>query len=327
MFATTRQFLNRRFQNWIRRRQGPDGESVSLHRRRIYILPTRQGWLYGFATFVMLLGSMNYSNSMGFMLTFVLAGLGFVAMYACHANLVKLQVSAGSVQPVFAGETARFILHLSNSGRALRTAISLSAATSDISVMGDVAAYSHGSVSVPLKAGKRGWAKLDRLIVETTYPFGLFRAWSWVYMPLRVLVYPAPALQAPPLPLPSGGLDRGRSEQRGEEDFSGLRGYRPGDSPHHIAWKVSARADRLLTKQFSGGGTETRWLDFDSLPGADPEARLAVLCRWVLTAYSENLDYGLRLPGQVIAIGGGSPHRNRCLKALALFGAPPGEKS
>lgn len=327
MFASTRKFLSLRFQRWIRRRQGPDGDSVALHRRRIYILPTRQGWLYGLAAFVMLLGSMNYSNSMGFMLTFVLAGLGFVAMHACHANLAELRVSAGDAAPVFAGETARFVLHLSNPGRALRTAICLSAATSDVSVTGDVAAHSHGSVSVPLATRKRGWTRLDRLIVETTYPFGLFRAWSWIYMPLRVLVYPTPAVQAPPLPLPSGGLGRGRSAQRGEEDFSGLRGYRPGDSPRHIAWKVSAREDRLLTKQFSGGGTESRWLDFDSLPMSDPEARLSALCRWVLTAYAENLDYGLRLPGKLIAVGGGSLHRDQCLKALALFGEPSGEKA
>lgn len=324
MFAATRNFLNQRIQNWARRRQGPDGDSVRLDRRRIYILPTRQGWLYGFAVFVMLLGSMNYSNSMGFMLTFVLAGLGFVAMHACHANLADLQLSAGGVQPVFAGETAHFVLHLVNSGRAARTAVSLSAASSDISVLGDVAARSHGSVRVPLKTSQRGWTRLDRLVVETTYPFGLFRAWSWIYMPLRVLVYPAPANDAPPMPEASGGLGQGRSAARGEEDFSGLRGYRPGDSPRHIAWKVSARTQRLLTKQFAGSGQENRWFEFDTLAIRDTEARLAVLCRWILSAHAENLDYGLRLPGQVIAIGAGSEHRDRCLRALALFDAPPG---
>lgn len=325
MFTATRDFLNNRIQTWARRRQGPDGASVRLERRRIYILPTRQGWLYGFTTFIMLLGSMNYSNSMGFMLTFVLAGLGFVAMHACHSNLAELQVSAGTARPVFAGDNARFVLHLTNPGRALRTAISLGASNSDTSVTGDVAAHSHGSVAVPLKAEKRGWLKLDRLVVETTYPFGLFRAWSWVYMPLRVLVYPASAAYAPPLPSPSGGLGQGRTPQHGEEDFSGLRDYRPGDSPRHIAWKVSARADRLLTKKFSGNGLESRWLDFDAIDIPDPEGRLAVLCRWILMAHAENLDYGLRLPGQVIAIGGSSLHRDRCLKALALFGAPAGD--
>jgi uncharacterized protein (DUF58 family) len=322
MFAATRKFLSHRIQDWARRRQGPDSDHVRLERRRIYILPTRQGLLYGLALFVMLLGSMNYSNSMGFMLTFVLAGLSFSAMYACHANLTGLEVTAGKTPPVFAAETARFVLHLANPGRGKRTAITLYASQGDTTVTGDVAASSHGSVAVPLLAKRRGWLKLERLVVETSYPFALFRAWGWLYMNLRVLVYPKPAMDAPPLPWPEGGRGGGHPADRGEEDFSGLRSYRPGDSPRHIAWKVSAREQRLLTKQFSGSGEEQRWLDWNRLSEPNPEQRLSVLCRWVLGAHAENLSYGLRLPGNTIEIGSGAAHRDRCLEALALFQSP-----
>ncbi|MGA9852665.1 MAG: DUF58 domain-containing protein [Gammaproteobacteria bacterium] len=327
MLAATRDFLNRRIQTWARRRQGPDGDVVRLERRRIYILPTRQGLLYGFAVFVMLLGSMNYSNSMGFMLTFMLTGLSFVAMHACHANLTGLEISAGKTLAVFAGETARFRLHINNPGRAARIAITLSAENGDTTITGDVAAANHGSVAVPLLAEKRGWLKLERLEVETTYPFGLFRAWSWVYMDLWMLVYPKPADAAPPLPPPQSGRGGERPTDRGEEDFSGLRGYRPGDSPRHIAWKASAREQKLLTKQFTGSGEEQRWLEWDALPGLDPEKRLSVLCRWVLTAHAENLNYGLRMPGTAIPVAGGDTHRDRCLEALALFGTTSGRTS
>lgn len=322
MLTAVRQFFSHRAQGWARRRQGPDGDSVRLERRRIYILPTRQGVLYGLVLFVMLLGSMNYSNSMGFMLTFVLTGLSFTAMYACHANLVGLEISVGKTPPVFAGETARFVLHLANPGRGARTAITLSALQGDTSVTGDLSAGGHGSVAVPLPAEQRGWLKLERLVVETTYPFALFHAWSWLHMNLRVLVYPAPAVDAPPLPWPEGGRGSGRPADRGEEDFSGLRGYRPGDSPRHIAWKAAARTQRLLTKQFTGSGEEQRWLDWERLNNPDPEQRLSVLCRWILVAHAENLEYGLRLPGITLEIAGGAAHRDRCLEALALFQSP-----
>ena len=322
MFTATRNFLNQRIQDWARRRQGPDGDSLRLERRRIYILPTRQGWLYGLTLFVFLLGSMNYSNSMAFMLTFVLTGLAFTAMYASHANLAGLEITAGKTPAVFAGETARFVLHLANPGRSGRNGISLSAAHGDTTVTGDLAAGGHGSVAVPLKSERRGWLKLERLVVETNYPFALFHAWSWVYMNLRVLVYPKPAEDAPPLPWPEGGRDGGRPADRGEEDFSGLRGYRPGDSPRHIAWRVSVRVQRLLTKQFTGSGEEQRWLDWDQISETDAERRLSVLCRWVLTAHAENLTYGLRLPSKIIPISGGIAHRDRCLEELALFQLP-----
>ena len=319
MLSSVRAFINQRAQNWARRRQGPDGDSVTLDRRRVYILPTRQGLIYAFTVTVMLLASMNYSNNMGFMFTFVLIGLGFVAMYSCHANLTGLEIGAGRALPVFVDETARFQLHISNPGRNPRIAISLSADASDTLVTGDVAPAEHGKVSVPITAHKRGWLKLERLVVDTTYPFGLCRAWCWIYMHQRVLVYPKPAESAPPLPQATEGRGGGPRTDVGEEDFSGLRDYRPGDSPRHIAWKSSAREQKLLTKQFSGSGQENRWLDWDTLAGLDQEERLSVLCRWILQAHAENLVYGLRLPGSTIPISGGEAHRDDCLATLALF--------
>lgn len=320
MFAATRDFLNRRVQNWARRRQGPDASTVTLSRRRVYILPTRQGLLYGFTLLVMLLGSMNYSSSLGFMLTFLLGGLGLVTMHACHANLTGLSLAAGRAPPVFAGDTAYFHLQAHNPGRSPRTALTLAAETGTSTVTGDLEAGERGTVRVPLPAEKRGWLPLGRLAVETTYPLGLFRAWSWLHMDLRLLVYPKPAEHAPPLPRPPVGQGGGKPQVEGEEDFSGLRTYRSGDSPHRIAWKASAREQALLVKQFTGGGESECWLDWEMLPGVSIEERLSVLCRWVLMAEEAGLSYGLKLPGRTLPPAASAAHRQHCLESLALFG-------
>ena len=42
-------------------------------------------------------------------------------------------------------------------------------------------------------APKRGIVRIDRLKISTTFPFGLFRAWSWVHMPIEMIVYPRAA--------------------------------------------------------------------------------------------------------------------------------------
>ncbi|HEX6549433.1 MAG TPA: DUF58 domain-containing protein [Gammaproteobacteria bacterium] len=320
MFDSLRASLLRKAHAWAWRRQGPDGQQITLARRRVYILPTRQGLLYGLTLFVMLLGSMNYSNSMGFMLTFMLAALGLVAMHACHANLNGLTLAAGRADAVFAGEIARFHIQLFNAGQAARPGLVIAAEDGDTTVSGALAGGEYGSISVPLPARQRGWLALGRLSVETTYPLGLFRAWSWVYMDMRALVYPAPAEFAPPLPPPLEGRGGGRPTEQGDEDFNGLRGYRPGDSPRHIAWKASAREQMLLTKQFTGSGEQTRWLDADLLPQFNLEQRLSILCRWVLDADAQNFHYGLRLPGEQIPPGNGAAQRERCLQLLALFG-------
>ena len=305
---------------WARSRQGPDGRRVTIAQRRLYILPTAQGLLFAVAVFVMMLASMNYANSMGFMLVFLLASLGIVAMNATHANLLGLEIEAVSVAPVFAGETARFQVKVANPGKQPRTGVTLGAEEDERTITSDIQAVSDSLAPVPFLTTRRGWQSIGRLSVETTYPLALFHAWSWVYMEWRVLVYPAPAVEAPPLPEPLGGRGLGRPNDQGEDDFSGLRAYQPGDSPRRIAWKASARERELLTKRFSGVGEEARWFDWSQLPAMGDEARLSVLCRWVLEAHARDLAYGLKLPGSLFAPATGEEQRDRCLKALALYG-------
>ena len=320
MLKALRARFRRRIREWARSRQGPDGRRVTIVQRRLYILPTPQGLLFGISVFVMMLASMNYANSMAFMLVFLLASLGMVAMNATHANLLGLELRAVNVAPVFAGETARFQITVANPGKQPRTGVTLSAEDDERTITSDIPAVSESIAPVPLATARRGWQPIGRLAVETSYPLALFRAWSWVYMDWQVLVYPAPAVDAPPLPEPLGGRGLGRPNDVGEDDFSGLRAYQPGDSPRRIAWKASAREQELLTKRFTGTGEEARWFDWAQLPVMGDEARLSVLCRWVLEAHAEDLAYGLKLPGTLIPPGAGDDQRDRCLKALALHG-------
>ena len=107
---------------------------------------------------------------------------------------------------------------------------------------------------------------------------------------------------------------------RGDADFAGLRTAVPGDPPQHIAWKAYARSDQLLLKQFSTGDDQPHWLEWDTLPELDTEARLAQLTRWCLDAALEERSFGLRVPGTVVEIGNGQRHLEECLQVLALFG-------
>src|SRR5437762_13970637 len=82
--------------SWARRRQGADPHAVVLKRSRVYILPTRFGVVFAAMMFAMLLGSLNYGASLGFMLTFLLAGLALVLMHHCHGNLLGAELKLRS---------------------------------------------------------------------------------------------------------------------------------------------------------------------------------------------------------------------------------------
>ncbi len=321
MFGTLASTIQQKALQWAARRQGQDSDPFVLQRRRVYILPTRQGGVFAAVVVAMLLAAMNYSNSLAFLLGFTLAAVWFVAMHRCHRNLVGLSIQSLPAEPVFAGETAAFPIRLRNDGRSTRYDIVFNNEDASLTET-DLTCAAEAVMYIRAHAPHRGILRLHRFGISTRYPLGLFRTWSWVHMNLPCVVFPRPAEQAPPIPVAQGEDGERSRQQEGTEDFTGLRSYRPGDSPRHIAWKAFARAGELQVKQFAGAGTDVRWLDWQDLEGVENEQRLRILCRWVLDAQTKALPYGMRLPGLAIEPGLGRAHRTRCLEALAHMGHP-----
>jgi len=298
-------------------RQAEPG-TIFLEQRRVYILPTRPGIAFAAALVVMLIGSINYNLSLGYILTFLLGSMGLVAILHTFRNLVHLRITAGRVEPVFKGETAWFELYLENRSGYERCAIALW--HGGRATRCDIASQRGSTVSVPVPAQQRGWLMPGRITVDTRFPAGLLRAWSYIRPDMRCLVYPKPDDSLMPLPDPSGGRGETRVAGGGSDDFAGLRAYQASDSPRHIHWKAAARGQGLQTKVFSGRAAAELWLDWRQLPdGMDVESKLARLTRWVLAADQDGLRYGLRLPGVTLAPDTGEAHRLACLRELALY--------
>lgn len=310
--------LRARFQNWIAERTPRQRGPIELHRRRVYILPTRGGFYYGLLVFVMLLGSMNYSNSMGFALTFLLAGLGFVNMHHSHRNLVNLRLRLGRIQPTFAGNNAVFPVRLFNPSKTARYTVYVGLPGDDGTQVADVPAGGEVELRVPVPTSKRGRLICPRLRIHTEYPMGLFRAWAWAAPDRHCLVYPKPVGDLS-LPIPDAGEAAGRAAlQSGQEDFIGLRRYAYGDSLRQIHWKAYPRTAQLMTKLFADPREQTLWLDAATLANLPLETQLSQIARWILVAERRGLAYGLRLPGLELPPARAG-QRERCLRALALY--------
>lgn len=305
---------------WLFQWRGPERGTILLVQRRVFILPTRQGLLFAGVILLMLTGSVNYDLSLGFVLAFLLGAAGIQTMLHTFRNLAHLRITAGRVQPVFAGETAIFRLNIQNTTRADRYSIGVTANGISADYI-DVPADSMVVAQVPVQASQRGWLRPGRMTLFTRFPVGLFRAWSYAEPDVSCLVYPVPAKPGLPLPAPVAGEGEGGLAGQGQDEFTGLRSYRPGDSPRHIAWKAVARDDTLLTKQFAGRANAELWLSWDALPPPmTVEQRLSHLTRWVLDADACGMSYGLRLPGTTLPLAGGPAHLAECLRTLALHG-------
>ncbi len=327
VIATLRGALQRRFQAWAARRQGSDSLPVVIHRRRIYILPTRFGLMLAGLLLAMLLAGLNYSSNLGLAYAFLMFGLALVAMHHCHRNLLGLSIDASPESDAFADGYAVVPCLLANPSALDRIDIEARLGADEARWgVASVRAGSRERLGLEIPVRERGVLRIERLELATRQPLGWFRAWTFVHAPLTVYVAPRPRGDRP---LPQGaGADAHSgfaAERSGDEDFAGLRAYSPGVPLKHMAWKVLARGQEAAVRSYAAQAAELEWLDFGRLEGLATEARLSQLCRWVLECHRLKLPYGLRLPGTEIEPGQGAAHRTRCLRALALHGiALPG---
>ena len=309
-------------------------KTVVLTRRTIYILPTKAGGTFAVVLLVMLVGSMNYNNSMGYLLTFLLASMAMVSILHTHKNLLGLKIEVGKSQPVFAGEKAQFQLWIDNREHAKRYALkwqqhspvfyspgSLSNISANSLTTIDIPENQRVTVTIPVAATQRGWVNLGKVVVVTQFPLNLFYAWSNIQLTAKILVYPAPLGQ---ISLPTHHSDSqhtGSGQQQGSgEDFIGYRDYQLSDPPRHVDWKAVAKERGWFVKQFGGTQSDTVWLGWESVQHlSDTETALSQLCLWVLMVDKQTLQYGLKLPQQTFEPNVGEQHRERCLRALALF--------
>ena len=266
----------------------------------------------------LLVGSINYSLSLGYYVTFLLASLGNIAMLHTWRNLVHLKIEVLHAKPVFAGNLAQVTLKISDAKNRPRYNITAQFAD-NIVTQDDIAANSSQPFALALTTQKRGWLNVPRIALYTEFPLSLFHAWAYVDNPFQVLVYAKPSdnnyLQPESI---DAGAKGSSNLNKGDDDFFGHKSYQMGDSPSRVDWKASSRGLGLLTKQYSGTGQSTLWLDWATTDG-DTETRISLLSKWVIEANMANQTYGLKLPASRIEPSNSDAHYHQCLRALALI--------
>jgi uncharacterized protein (DUF58 family) len=300
---------------------------VKIERRRIYILPTRFGLMLAALLFAMLIAGLNYNSNLGLAFAFFMVSTLLVAMHHCHRNLLGLSVDAQVEVDALAGTDAMFYFMLRNESAVDRCGVEVSLSDAESSpptraqATHSIATGSHQEVMLPVRVATRGVRRFGQFELRTTYPFGWFRAWTYVQAPLTVFVAPLPRGNRPLPAVATAAGEAALSESLGDEDFAGLRSYSPGIPLKHMAWKTLARGGEAAVRIYSDLGNRPEWLEWSSLEGLDTEARLSQLCRWIsLCESGHHRLYGLRLPGADIPPGRGPAHRSRCLRALACHG-------
>ncbi|TGN41573.1 DUF58 domain-containing protein [Marinobacter confluentis] len=309
--------IRKRWQRWINHRI-PRRDHQILSQRNVFILPTGAGVIFGLLLLIMLITGINYQNSLIYLLTFILGAVFVAAMHQTHRNLAGLELTVLSGGEGFPGDPIPFRIRAKAGGN---DALALSLSCEDTRIdQQHVLKGEPADLSLALVPFERGYFRPDRIRVETRFPFGLLKAWSWLRPVSAGIVFPDP------IPAPESASTVQDGEQTSQarsidgNDHADIRPWREGDLSQRVLWKRFARTGEMVIADWEGEQGSPQWLDYEAFRGVDQELRLSYLAYQVLDRMKTNRPFGLNLPGQRIDPDEGRAHGTRCLKALAVFG-------
>lgn len=311
--------LQLRLDDWMRKRL-PGQREVTLNQRRIFIVPSQTSIALLVIIMLLFLLGVNFQNSLVYAVCFWLLALLVINIFYTYRNLSGLSIRAIGVEPCFDGEMAVLEMELSCPEKQRKYALELAWPGED-RAQAELVHTQTVRVKLSHASNGRGYFRPPKIHVATRFPTGLAVAWSYVTLEVQGIVYPRPADKVTDAQSDhhAEATEDGVEIAGGSSDFGGIRDYRPGDAPKRIHWGKYASTGKLHTREFVDYHSHELWLDWRSLPMPGVEARLSHLCRKVLDLHQAQQSFGLKLPGTVIEPGKGDAHRERCLRALALF--------
>ena len=303
-------------------RRNPVANQRVLAQRNLYILPTKSGFSFIALALVLWLIGTNYQNNLILALVYLILAVFVVSIIHTFSNLAGISIEYKKSIANYAGKNVGFVFLVKNNKNKESDGIRVCWQGDDKT---DPLIFFVGSgeekiIEVALSTQTRGVVKPGRLLIESRYPFGLFRCWNWSRWNAEAIVYPAPIsfpLNSISIPIDEGD---GAHPVKGGEDFSDFHEYRPGDSLKHIAWKTYAREQGLFVKEFNQTISEEKWLTLESISTEAIEDKLSGICFWALQFHLQDENYGLRINGVEISPDKGEAHRITILENLALFG-------
>ncbi|WP_428613522.1 DUF58 domain-containing protein [Shewanella sp.] len=315
--ATGHGRLRQWWQAWIDRRL-PASRRVTLAHRSIFILPTGFGLFWLLFVILLFLFGTNYQNNLVIGLSILLLSLFNTCIIYSYRNLAGMTLEAKVGPEAYAGE--RLLYPVLLSAKQVQHQVILSYEEQSPQIITRVNGKTQEAL-IPLANDRRGWVAPGRLKVESRYPLGLCRAWSYVDLANAQIAFAHPKPGKIALSAEQAGDNDEHKDQGkcvvGVDEFRGLKPFVTGESLNQIAWKQLAQGRGMLTKEFEQPQSAPQWLVLDDT--APLEEQLSQLTWTVDRLFAKGQIYGLKLPGKTIAPAGGEQHRRLVLSTLAVY--------
>ena len=305
--------------------RSPRCDDVTLGIKNVYVFLDKNGILFVLLLLLTFVLGVNYSNNLVLGLCFYLSAIWFVSIFYTFVQVSDLHIKLMEVPLSPSNQKSYVLVELSSKSGKPSQQITLYFDQADDDKKAEI---THIALvdkvtlcQVAINTKKRGKMILPRLIVKSTYPFGVIQAWSYVYFATPMYVYPEPiSINDEEIYQKIKSDDNAQNYTLGQEDFSHLQEYILGENLSRVSWVHLARGQEMLTKKFSEQMGTSWQLNYTDMPAKDHETKLSQLCFLVDKLSQTQTPFSLVLPSQTqpSQIGVGDAFARQSLLRLAL---------
>ncbi len=249
MFEKITEHLGEKFLH----KRGWQNGNKTLRQRDLFILPNRYGLYVAFLIFASF--GLGYKVQNNFILIGVifLFLLFILSLISAVKNLQGIEINLATQARNFASETVHITCGFKKSNPSYNTKIYgvLDLPKGLVLDMSSKQAF----YRLPVLRAGRGRHKFPPIKLQTQFPFGIVRCWSWLSPPLEILIAPSP-VEYPLSSYPQLDYMRQTSWQAQNVDikeadaFWALRAFQEGDLPSRIDWKRFAATREVFIRSF-----------------------------------------------------------------------------
>lgn len=324
--------LRQRFIKWLHLRFRYTGIRT-LKQNEVLVFIYQQGFLYLVLILITFIAGINYANNLILGFCFLISAILCISFYLSFKQLhgVTLQVIVDDVGKVNEAFQVKIILqqqpvnpkflnfkikdsiahdHKSSIGKKTDWTSKNTQSIDDVhSFLFDEKQQSFELNFIPKQ---RGQFEIPPIQIYSTYPLGLVRAWTYIYLPKMYWIAPeAKALT----------LNFQTSSNNGEPDldeFKELRNFKIGDSLQSVSWKQAARGQGLFVKQFEDlVDAHAMQIEYAKMPSSDHEEKLSFMMELVDQCEHAQTPYSVILPHAQTENGMGAVHYSHIKTLLA----------
>lgn len=286
--------------------------------------PTKEGFFFILLSLIIGFAALNTGNNLLYIIFGITLSLVAISGVVSMINISAIDVNLDSHSDIFALTPGNLWITVKNNKKYIPSySITINIQNRNY-YLDKINSGKSENLRVKSFFKERGINNLPEISISTQYPFGFFKKWmSMNFREKDVVVFPRIISVSKNEDFLEISIGENSSKKDGKGDeLKSLKEYHEGDNRKDIHWKISAKMNKLISKEYFNESNRNIKIDFNppALNNIELEKYISKKASTYLQLIKEGYDVEFAAPGKTFVTSKGNTKDKKVLTYLALYG-------